>query len=473
MSHLEGAVGGHLSETGGESSSARESLSLTDVTPVLTKREANAGVGAEESSDDEMGSVMMTFLKAFNKYDSCCFSRSKFRVAAARRTVEPRPPFQRHLQEFSHRIRCLSTLWASTGRQRPNLTLTRKITLHYAKSSWFYNSLYYIRSDDEDDVSDHDLTPCNPSPNMSQLMGWSEGRIADKNEIEEGWRNHVQTVIEKANNVTILVTFVGFGKLFDDLKSKTCVITQDSAVELSKEKVAFSQDLVKTTTEQLQNLTDILSEDIPYPHVWYDFENAGGARLIERIKFTILEIQENLDNYVDKKDFALECLDAMKAHQKLVSLGEQMSDYNMESEPMDLCRVLYKLHFQLLLLLESFGKLLRLISASHQDLTSDKSRELGLIQTELKKAFKIPMEIELNTKDQQHQDEKQHQPEEEQKEPSDCTQTDQPVGEDRAQQKAEDEVETVSQEAANLDVPSSENKRSPSPGGKFRWLFLK
>ncbi len=50
---------------------------------------------------------------------------------------------------------------------------------------------------------------------MSQLMGWSEGRIADKNEIEEGWRNHVQKVIEEANNETILVTFVAFGKLFD------------------------------------------------------------------------------------------------------------------------------------------------------------------------------------------------------------------------------------------------------------------
>ena len=26
-------------------------------------------------------------------------------------------------------------------------------------------------SDEDDDVSDHDLTPCNPSPNMSQLLG--------------------------------------------------------------------------------------------------------------------------------------------------------------------------------------------------------------------------------------------------------------------------------------------------------------
>ena len=89
-------------------------------------------------------------------------------------------------------------------------------------------------------------------------------------------------------------------------------------VQLSKEKVAFSQDLVNVITEQLQNLTDILSEDIAYPHVWCDLEaSTGGQRLIERLKFTILEIQENLENFSDKKEFALECLDAIKTHQKL------------------------------------------------------------------------------------------------------------------------------------------------------------
>ena len=213
--------------------------------------------------------------------------------------------------------------------------------------------------------------------------------MVNQDDIEEGWRNHVQKVIEEANNQTILITFVSFGKLFDELKNKTCVITQDSVVQLSKEKVAFSQDLVNITTEQLQNLTDILSEDIAYPHVWCDLEAATGSqRLIERLKFTILEIQENLDNFSDKKDFALECLDAIKTHQKLVSLGEQMTDYDMTNEPLDLVRCLYKLHFQLLLLLESFGKLLRLISQSNQDLATDKSRELALIQNELKKAIK-------------------------------------------------------------------------------------
>ena len=51
---------------------------------------------------------------------------------------------------------------------------------------------------------------------MSQLLGWGiGGRMINQDDIEEGWRNHVQKVIEEANNQTILVTFVSFGKLFD------------------------------------------------------------------------------------------------------------------------------------------------------------------------------------------------------------------------------------------------------------------
>lgn len=52
-------------------------------------------------------------------------------------------------------------------------------------------------------------------------------------------------------------------------------------------------------------------------------------------------------------------------HQKLVNLGEQL-DYNIDTEQVDLCRCLFKLHFQLLLLLECFVKLVRLILQSAQ-----------------------------------------------------------------------------------------------------------
>ena len=56
LSRLEGT------EEAGEASSSSAMTSLSDVTPVLPKREPRAGVGAEESSDDEMGSVRTNFI---------------------------------------------------------------------------------------------------------------------------------------------------------------------------------------------------------------------------------------------------------------------------------------------------------------------------------------------------------------------------------------------------------------------------
>ena len=101
-------------------------------------------------------------------------------------------------------------------------------------------------------------------------------------------------------------------------------------------------------------------------------------------------------------------MDGIKAHQKLVSLGEHIGDYptGMDIDQVDLCRYLYKLHFQLLMFLESFSKLLRLISQSHSDLTSDKSTEVALIQNELRKVFKmsnVELEAALQIKVEQSQ----------------------------------------------------------------------
>ena len=84
-------------------------------------------------------------------------------------------------------------------------------------------------------------------------------------------------------------------------------------------------------------------------------------------------------------------------------MGEHIGDYptGMDIDQVDLCRYLYKLHFQLLMFLESFSKLLRLISQSHSDITSDKSIEVALIQNELRKVFKmsnIEIEAEIQKK---------------------------------------------------------------------------
>jgi len=54
--------------------------------------------------------------------------------------------------------------------------------------------------------------------------------------------------------------------------------------------------------------------------------------------------------------------------------------------------------------LESFSKLLRLISQSHSDITCDKSIEVALIQNELKKVFKMS-NVELEAEIQKNVEE--------------------------------------------------------------------
>ena len=130
-------------------------------------------------------------------------------------------------------------------------------------------------SDDGDDNSDHDLTPCNPSPSLPGFWasatgggGGGGGRHIDDDDVEENWLCHVDKVTNEPTNYGLLSAFGAFSKLFEELKVKTCVITQDAAAELSKDRTSIGQDLVKLATDQLQVLTDILSDDYCFPHVW-------------------------------------------------------------------------------------------------------------------------------------------------------------------------------------------------------------
>lgn len=66
-------------EETGEASSSSALNSLSDVTPVMPKRDSHSGVGAEESSDDEMGSV-----RAALNFSIPCFLLTSLNLANIR-----------------------------------------------------------------------------------------------------------------------------------------------------------------------------------------------------------------------------------------------------------------------------------------------------------------------------------------------------------------------------------------------------
>jgi hypothetical protein len=86
----------------------------------------------------------------------------------------------------------------------------------------------------------------------------------------------------------LVTTFLAFGKLFEvtaidenkpkmfskqwdffnyqDIKTKTCVLTQDAVVQLVR--TSLNPEHVNMAKINLQQLTDALSADIRYPFVW-------------------------------------------------------------------------------------------------------------------------------------------------------------------------------------------------------------
>ena len=80
-------------------------------------------------------------------------------------------------------------------------------------------------TDEEGELSDHDLTPCNASPNHSQLlhlggadgshMRGAAGRFLDQDEVEDVWKRHVHVLTQNASNEILLDTFLIFGELFN------------------------------------------------------------------------------------------------------------------------------------------------------------------------------------------------------------------------------------------------------------------
>lgn len=132
------------------------------------------------------------------------------------------------------------------------------------------------------DEDDHDLTPCNQSPSLSASGGgmtWVEGHhrqtasgcyveLPHHDEMEELWKKHVHIVMQNSSNEGLLETFLSFGRLFKELKTKTSVMTQDAIVTLNKERNPFSQELVKRAADHFQHLNDILMTVSYYPYVW-------------------------------------------------------------------------------------------------------------------------------------------------------------------------------------------------------------
>ena len=237
-----------------------------------------------------------------------------------------------------------------------------------------------------------DVTPCNASPNLSALMPF---RQVVRDDVEEIWRQQIQTLISQSLYNT-LDFFQLLSRIVRDVSCKSVTLTREASALLCNGSSASTQ-----LGYHLSSHAELLSSKCEPPLIWFSIAIFANQRLNESLRFGMLEIQEHLETFLDKKDHATECLEAAKASAKLQSLGGgHTTEAGLEEMLLDLGRALYKLHLQLLLLIEASNKMLGTLMNAARNVQiplQDISAEIANMKIALSRALEESTESERGT----------------------------------------------------------------------------
>ncbi|XP_012811141.1 protein furry homolog-like isoform X7 [Xenopus tropicalis] len=219
-----------------------------------------------------------------------------------------------------------------------------------------------------------------PSPFLSAILAAFQP-VAYEDE-EEAWRCHVNQMLSETDGSCAVYTFHVFSRLFQTIQRKFGALTNDS--------VSFLGESLHRIGTKFKSSLEVMMACSQCPTVFVDAETLMSCGLLETLKFSVLELQEHLDTYNAKREAAEQWLDNCK---RTFGLGESAHTANTDAQQMEilaeleLCRRLYKLHFQLLLLFQAYCKLINQVdSIKREDEVINMSEELSQLESCLKEA---------------------------------------------------------------------------------------
>ncbi|XP_069049817.1 protein furry homolog-like isoform X4 [Lepisosteus oculatus] len=219
-----------------------------------------------------------------------------------------------------------------------------------------------------------------PSPFLSAILAAFQPVSCDDE--EDAWRCHVNQMLSDTDGSCAVYTFHVFSQLFQNIQRKFRGLTNDS--------VSFLGDSLQRIGAKFHSSLSVMLTCSECPTVFIDAETLVSCGLLETLKFSVLELQEHLDTYNAKREAAQQWLDNCKR-----TFGEKEGSQrpNTEAQQMEvlaeleLCRRLYKLHFQLLLLFQAYCKLISRVDAIKREAeVINMSEELARLESCLKEA---------------------------------------------------------------------------------------
>uniref|UniRef100_A0A803YPW9 FRY microtubule binding protein n=1 Tax=Meleagris gallopavo TaxID=9103 RepID=A0A803YPW9_MELGA len=176
-----------------------------------------------------------------------------------------------------------------------------------------------------------------PSPFFSAILAAFQPAACD--DAEEAWRSHINQLMCDSDGSCAVYTFHVFSSLFKNIQKRFCFLTCDAASYLGDNLRGIGSKFVRSS--------QMLTSCSECPTLFVDAETLLSCGLLEKLKFSVLELQEYLDTYNNRKEATLSVCWIVLCAIVLVFLCQ-----------LELCQRLYKLHFQLLLLFQSYCKLI-------------------------------------------------------------------------------------------------------------------
>ncbi|XP_053672318.1 protein furry [Anopheles nili] len=213
-----------------------------------------------------------------------------------------------------------------------------------------------------------DITPCNASPHLPGMHPFGRaGPIRD--ESVDMWRRNLVGLL--VNQPTSHAPEL-LNQMFRLIKELT-----GRSIAISKECMRYFTGCGVQLGHRISVLSDLLATRGDPPKIWYHKSLATTPRLFENLRYGVLEVQEHLETFFDRKETVLDSLDEVKTSCKLALFTSDIDSANegtggnssavvslsTSTDPataellLDLGRGLYKLMFQLLLLIESDHKI--------------------------------------------------------------------------------------------------------------------
>lgn len=175
-------------------------------------------------------------------------------------------------------------------------------------------------------------------------------------DVDIKWQSHVTTLINDTTGSSAVNSFALMALLLRHIRNKVTDITRQCCNVLDNSLFGVTSLFVE--------ILEALDIHGHCPYVYLDSEVVRRSKILERLKFMILEIDDHYRSYKEMLHNASRALERLRNvdkrdHSPLQD--KETSTSSLEESKYDdceiaLCWALYKLHFQVLLVLDSYSR---------------------------------------------------------------------------------------------------------------------